>query len=234
MLKGRCEDLDGHIFDIGPMQATKCMKTHKELIEYGKRTYGADVCQAINKTKCIKDKIKKDEPKDPGGKNLSKIKLVIMEKEKARRYIIRPMKYTVAMDKQFEPKRGSMEDLGVTPNYVTNDEHVPEMERYIQTIKERVRGVQCTLPFRKLPAKITIKLVASQVFWWNSVPKPSGISATMSPLTIITGMSIDYGKHMRLQFGEYSQTHEARDNDTANKRTAGAITLRPSGNYQGG
>eukprot|EP00536_Pseudo-nitzschia_multiseries_P000097 jgi/Psemu1/282088/fgenesh1_pg.2_\ len=48
---------------------------------------------------------------------------------------------TVFMDKQFEPIQHKKEGLGITPNFVTNDEHAPEIERYIRKIKERVRGV---------------------------------------------------------------------------------------------
>ena len=55
----------------------------------------------------------------------------------------------------------------------------------------------------------------------------------MSPRTIITGQLLDYHKHCRYEFGEYVQTHEEHDNSLIS-RTVGAITLRPTGNQQGG
>ena len=141
---------------------------------------------------------------------------------------------TISMDVQFEPIAASVTGLGITPNFVSQDEHVPEIERYIRTVKERVRGIQCTLPYKKLPGRMTIELVASQVFWWNCVPKITGVSTVMSPRTIVTGLKIDYVKHMKLQFGEYLQTHEETDNNTGHPRTIGALALRPTGNVQGG
>eukprot|EP00536_Pseudo-nitzschia_multiseries_P013119 jgi/Psemu1/34234/gm1.34234_g len=44
----------------------------------------------------------------------------------------------VAMDKQFEPiQERQIEQLGITPNFATNDEHVPEIKQYIWTIEKR-------------------------------------------------------------------------------------------------
>ena len=40
------------------------------------------------------------------------------------------------MDGQFEPIRGDLSSLGITLNTVANDKHVPEVERYIRTLKE--------------------------------------------------------------------------------------------------
>ena len=49
----------------------------------------------------------------------------------------------------------------------------------------------------------------------------------------MTGRNIDYNKHIKLEFGEYVQTHEEHDN-TMKTLTTGAIACRPSGNAQGG
>ena len=81
--------------------------------------------------------------------------------------------------------------------------------------------------------QMTVELVTTQVFYWNSLPKVSGISLTLSPQAIITGMSIDYG-HCKLKFGEYVHTHEETDNNTGKEKTTRAIALRPTGNQQGG
>ena len=141
---------------------------------------------------------------------------------------------TISMDNQFNPLRGSIEGWGITVNFVSRDEHVPEIERFIRTLKERARGVQSSVPFKKFPALLTRGMVESQLFWWNAVQKASGVSATMSPRCIVTGMTIDYVKHCRLLFGEYVQTHEETNNATGHERTIGALALRPTGNQQGG
>ena len=55
----------------------------------------------------------------------------------------------------------------------------------------------------------------------------------MSLCTLLTGLTMNYNRHCRLEFGEYVQTHEEHDN-SLNPRTIGALALRPTGNVQGG
>ena len=43
--------------------------------------------------------------------------------------------YTL-MDGQFEPLRGDLAEMGIQLNTVSNDEHIPEIERQIRTLKE--------------------------------------------------------------------------------------------------
>eukprot|EP00536_Pseudo-nitzschia_multiseries_P018170 jgi/Psemu1/54399/gm1.54399_g len=96
-------------------------------------------------------------------------------------------------------------ELGIAPNFVTNDKHVLEVDINIQTINETAKEVQCTLTFQELLARMSIELVASQVFWRSSAPKESGVSRTATPSVIVTSMTLlDYSKHIRLQFGQYA------------------------------
>jgi hypothetical protein len=140
----------------------------------------------------------------------------------------------INMDIQFQPIKGKVEQLHLDLNVVSEDKHVPEIERYIRTIKERVRGAHTTLPFIKLSGRMTVELVANCVFWLNIFPKIAGVSAKVSPRTLITGSNLDYHKHCTLQYGEYVHTHEKGTNSTAIPRTIGAIAMRPTGNIQGG
>ena len=64
--------------------------------------------------------------------------------------------------------------------------------------------------------------------------KFTGVSVTHSPRTIVTGMTLDYNNHCKLQFGEYVQTHEITNKLTKQERTVGALALRLTGNTQGG
>jgi len=80
---------------------------------------------------------------------------------------------------------------------------------------------------------MVIEMVTSSVFWLNMFPANDGISMTMSPRTIVTGLLADYNKHCRIEFGAYEQTHEEHDNSMMTRRT-GAIALRRAGNAQGG
>lgn len=122
---------------------------------------------------------------------------------------------------------------GIFLNTASNDEHVPEVERFICTIEERVRCVWNTLPFEKIPAVVVRDMVSSTMFWLNGFPAPNGVSTTMSPREIVTGMTVDYNKHCRIEFGAYAQTHEEHSNGME-PRTVGAIALGPTGNSQGG
>ena len=70
-------------------------------------------------------------------------------------------------------------------------------------------------------------------YWLNMFPRKGGISQTMSPHTLLTGLTMNYNRHCRLEFGEYVQTHEEHDN-SLNPHTIGALALRPTGNIQGG
>jgi hypothetical protein len=154
---------------------------------------------------------------------------------------------TILADGEFEALRGSLledehgriqldtKDLkgdGADLNVAGNDEHVPEVERYIRTVKDRTRSTRSTLPFRKIPAVMIIEMVYAAVFWLNTFPPNDGVS-DMSPRELITGHKLDYNKHCKLELGAYVQTHETHDN-TMTDRTIGAISLRPTGNQQGG
>ena len=70
-------------------------------------------------------------------------------------------------------------------------------------------------------------------YWLNMFPRKGGISQTMSPRTLLTGLTMNYNRHCRLEFGKYVQTHEEHGN-SLNPCTIGALALRPTGNVQGG
>jgi hypothetical protein len=88
-------------------------------------------------------------------------------------------------------------------------------------------------PFDKHPPRMTIKMVFLSVFWLNAFPHKNGISKTLSPRTIVTGLGIDHTKHCRIQFGQCVQTQKKHDK-IMTPCTIGAIALPPTGNQQGG
>ena len=137
------------------------------------------------------------------------------------------------MDGAFAGQHDVCNQLQVKLNTTSRDEHVGDVERYIRTVKERMRGISNTIPFKRLTRNMVMELAKAVVYWLNSVPSHMGVSPMMSPRTIITGQLLDYHKHCRYEFGEYVQTHEEHDNSLLS-RTVGAIALRPTGNQQGG
>ncbi|CAB9528178.1 hypothetical protein SEMRO_2166_G317260.1 [Seminavis robusta] len=115
---------------------------------------------------------------------------------------------------------------------VAENEHVPEIERFIRTIKERVRAMWNVMPFKQLTSRFIVEMVTNVMMWLNMFPPQNSASATISPRTLVTGTHIDYKTHCRLECGAYVQTHEEHDN-SMKPRTIGAIALRPSNGSQG-
>jgi hypothetical protein len=105
-----------------------------------------------------------------------------------------------------------MASLQITINTASNDEHVPDIERFICTLKERTRCIYNALPFKKMPDRLVIEMVCASNFWLNSFPTAAGISDVLSPRAIVTGASIDFLRHCQLEYGAYVQTHEDHDN----------------------
>ena len=140
------------------------------------------------------------------------------------------------MDPEFECLTEKLRQIGVRLNIASMGEHVPEAERRIRVLKERIRAERCTLPFKYLPKVMLKALVAFCVFWINFFPAMGGVSKTVSPRTIITEVPPDFTTHCRIPFGAYAQVYEnpTYTNDTEEPRTVGAIALGPSGNLQGG
>jgi hypothetical protein len=58
---------------------------------------------------------------------------------------------TMLLNGQFEPLHVDLAGLGlgITMNGVARDEHVPEIERYIRTVKERARCIHTCCGFRR-------------------------------------------------------------------------------------
>lgn len=139
---------------------------------------------------------------------------------------------TMILDGEFETLRGDLASLQIALQTASHDDHVPEIERHIRTLKERTRCIYNTLPFKRLPARIVIEMVYASTFWLNAFPHPDGVSNVLSPRSIVTGLSIDFHHHCRLEFGAYAQVHEDHDNSMS-PRTTGALALRPTGNAQG-
>ena len=67
-------------------------------------------------------------------------------------YVTRDFKVTIILaDNQFESMRGNLADLYAQLHIIPQDEHVPEIEQYNRTIKNRVY-VNCNIiPFDYLP-----------------------------------------------------------------------------------
>ena len=113
-------------------------------------------------------------------------------------------------------------------------EHVPEVERSIQTLKADCRTTSNALIFERFPPLMIKSLVEYHVHNRNLFPAANGVSTALGPATIMTGLPIPSFSDFPLAFGDYAQVHD-HPNVTNNlePRTTGAIALSPA-NRQGG
>ena len=79
---------------------------------------------------------------------------------------------TIMADNEFEPIRATFPILNTT----AQDEHVPDIERCIRTVKDRTRSTYNVLPYKHVPRLILIHLVKNSVLWLNALPAMDGVS----------------------------------------------------------
>ena len=121
--------------------------------------------------------------------------------------------------------------MGIVVNIAGPGEHVPVIERMIQTVKSRVRAHIHALPYTMNAALLTYCVL----FCVRSVNlQPSATSTTLlSPQELYSGMRLDMARDLKCGFGDYVHaTVPVTDNSTA-QRTDGCITLLPTGNATG-
>ena len=81
---------------------------------------------------------------------------------------------TILMDNKFEKLRDHIPMLAL--NIPAAHEHVGDIEQRIRVVKERSRGIICTLPYAKIPQIVLIHLINFVVMWLNNFPTRDGIS----------------------------------------------------------
>ena len=137
-------------------------------------------------------------------------------------------------EKGFLALKHWMESSGMRVNTAAKNEHVPEVERAARQVKERVRGIFNTLPY-KLPLIMLVHLVYFAVMTINFFPKKGMVGGgILSPRELVTGQKLDVSRFAKLSFGSYVQVHEDdMVTNTMAPRTLGALSLGPSGNSQG-
>ena len=138
-------------------------------------------------------------------------------------------------DEEFTSLRHPLLELdNIQLNVAATNEHVPEIERAIHTIKERNWSTVSGLPNKHYPMILKKGLVSHAVSWLNMFPHADGISATMSPQTILTRITPNYAIYCRVPIGAYWEVHNRHDpSNTEKLRTSHAITMNPTSNLQG-
>ena len=93
------------------------------------------------------------------------------------------------MDKEFDKIKHKI--TGVSINTAAPGEHVGEIERAHQDIKNRCRAVLSLLPYDYYHRQIIIHLVKFVVMMINCVPSKLGITQQMSPRELVTQLKLD-------------------------------------------
>jgi hypothetical protein len=142
---------------------------------------------------------------------------------------------SMLMDGEFITMKHKLSSPGIVLNTTAANEHVPKIERHICVIKERVHATRHTLALKVIPLSTMLELLIYLfILWINTSPPKGGVSSTLSPRKIMTGIQFDYNKHCKLQFGSYVQAHqEPSPTNTQAAHTVGAICLGPTGDIQG-
>lgn len=127
-------------------------------------------------------------------------------------------------------------ELGILLNVTArNDHHVPDIERYIRTIKVCARCIFNTLPYKSIPGIMIVEMIQFCVFWLNRFTAAKDSSSdTLSLRYIVGAFTIEYTKYCKVEFGSYVQANEKEHNNSMISQTTGAIVLQPTGNVQGG
>ena len=136
------------------------------------------------------------------------------------------------MDKVFDAIKEFLPFL--EGNTAAAREHVGEIERDIQQIKERVRCTTSKFPFKNIPTMVLINTMYNLCLWLNAFPIRFGITGGFSPRELITGLTVNFKDHCKFDVGGYveASTDAVITNDNSD-RTHACIFLGPSGNRQG-
>ena len=141
----------------------------------------------------------------------------------------------ILCDNEFGPLKTRLrEESGAEMNLSAPNEHVPEVERNIKLIKERLRSTLAGMPYKKIPTNFKRELVLTCVSMLKVVPREAGVSDTLSPMELLTGRSLDFHKHCKLAPGSYCLVHEEHlPRNSMRERATGAIAIGPTSTLQG-
>ena len=76
-------------------------------------------------------------------------------------------------------------DLDVTMNYPPAEAHVPEAERNIRTLKQRIRVGVFWLPYKAIPSIMIDQLVLESAYRLDLFPAKGSVSLYYSPQVIL-------------------------------------------------
>eukprot|EP00804_Cyclotella_cryptica_P016673 CCRYP_001990-RA/>CCRYP_001990-RA protein AED:0.73 eAED:0.24 QI:0/-1/0/1/-1/0/1/0/427 len=142
---------------------------------------------------------------------------------------------TALMDGEFEKINQKLINI-IEVNITAKNEKVPEIERKIRHIKERVRSMKADLPYQVLPNIMIKRMVLHAGLLLNAYVNKQGISNEYSPREIILRWQLCWDKHCRHPFRAYGQAYDdpsSTETNTQQARSRDVICMGPTGNIQG-
>ena len=112
------------------------------------------------------------------------------------------------------------------------NEHDGFIERSVQTIKEHVRSMCHSVPYKRFTKLMVNSLIDRVVYWLNAFTPANGISCTLSPENIVLGRTTPDFNHGRIAFGSYALVYVGTKNNMK-ARSVPAIALRRSNELGG-
>ena len=108
------------------------------------------------------------------------------------------------------------------------DEHVPEIERSVQTQKNEKRSVCHAMPYKCMPHILIRELIKQGNEFLNAFGSKDILGDGLTPRNIIDNLPhIDYND-LKYEFGQYIQLHVTEKvTNTMKSRTIGAIVMGP-------
>ena len=125
----------------------------------------------------------------------------------------------------------ALANRGIVVDPAGPGQHVPVVERMIETVKERVRAHVTSLPFilTKLLLTYCVLFCVSRL---NLLPSSNSLDK-VSPHEQFTGMKLDFSRDLRCGYGDYVQATVPNTDNSMSPRTMGCIALLPTGNTTG-
>ena len=160
---------------------------------------------------------------------LSRSKATILNELKAiyKVYNARGFKITdIHADNEFQKIQNEV--LPVRLHLCGTDDHVPEIERSVQTQKNENRSVCHAMPYKCLPRIMVRELIAQGNSFLNAFGSKDEVGQGMTPRNIIDNLPhVDYND-LKYEFGQYVQLHiQEKVTNTMKSRTIGAIVMGP-------
>jgi len=160
---------------------------------------------------------------------LSRSKANILNELKAiyKVYNARGFKITdIHADNEFQKIQNEV--LPVRLHLCGTNDHVPEIERSVQTQKNENRSVCHAMPYKCLPRIMVRELIAQGNSFLNAFGSKDEVGQGMTPRNIIDNLPhVDYND-LKYEFGQYVQLHiQEKVTNTMKSRTIGAIVMGP-------